>query len=114
VIGRLAMLGLLVVGCGGIGDAQKRLRTAIDANQDRLDTCYAKSLERDAEGKGSMVLVLRVTDTGELEEVTVNSSEVTDRKLEKCVKAALMKVKLEPAPDGAFEVEYTFDFTPES
>lgn len=107
------MIVLAIAGCGGgIGNGQARLRTAIDAKQDSLDGCYGEGLERSAEAQGTMQLLVHVL--GGRIGVDVKSSEIEDPKLEKCVKAALEKVKLSPAPDANFEVEYTVQFKPES
>lgn len=84
----LCSIGL--VACGGVGDAQLRLRTAVNAKQDKLDACYTRSLTRDADGKGAMQLLLHVNQSdGVVDPVTVTSSEITDPKLAKCVRAAL-------------------------
>jgi hypothetical protein len=107
------MIVLAIAGCGGgIGNGQARLRTAINAKQDSLDDCYGEGLERSAEAQGTMQLLVHVLD-GRVG-VDVTSSELEDPKLEKCVKAVLEKVKLNPAPDANFEVEYTVRFKPES
>ena len=112
---RAALLVVVLAGCGGIGDAQKRLRTAIDAKQDTLDACYAKSLGRDAGGKGSMELLLHVAgDGGQVDSVKITSSDLADPKLEKCVKSTLKAVQLDPAPASAFDIEYTLEFGPET
>ncbi len=109
----LCSIGL--VACGGVGDAQLRLRTAVNAKQDKLDACYTRSLTRDADGKGAMQLLLHVNQSdGVVDPVTVTSSEITDPKLAKCVRAALSAVQLSPAPGQDLDVAYTLEFGPEN
>jgi hypothetical protein len=106
------LICLVVGACGGdLGNAPKRLRTAIEAQQDGLDGCYGKTLEHTADAAGSMSLLIRVK-SGQVTEVAVTASEIEDPNLDKCVKTTLQKVQLDPPPDTDFEVEYTVRFRP--
>ena len=101
---------LLVALAGCVPDlvaAKKTLRAAVDDTQDDLDACYAKSLERDAEGKGEMALTLHVLATGRVESAKVTSTEVADPKLDKCITGVLMEVRVKPAPPAEFDIDYT-------
>lgn len=113
---RLTLAGALVAavaaaaGCG-IGDAQTRLRTAVDAKQPTLDDCYADALQRDRTLGGSMALTLHVSeDSGEVTRVEITSPGVDDPQLQECVKTVLTGVDLDPPPKSNLEVEYTLRF----
>ncbi|MFW6051539.1 MAG: AgmX/PglI C-terminal domain-containing protein [Myxococcota bacterium] len=112
----LACAGLLVATAGcGVGDAQQRLRTAVDAEREQLDGCFAEALERDRNLTGDMVLQLHVSrQTGEVEEVEVDRSDVGDATLEQCVRTTLAGVRLEEAPRANLQVQYTLRFVPTS
>ena len=107
---RLALFILL--GACATDPYQARLRTAVDARQSRLDGCYEKSLEREnATPDGKMKLVLHVPKHGnEVEAVDVEKSDMKDKKLQRCVKTALVGVKLGARPDEDLDVEYTLAF----
>lgn len=105
---------LALAACGGgVGDAQKRLRTAIEAKQDALDDCYEKTLERDTEVKGNLMVVLKVAKGGGGVSSAVTGGKVKDGKLVKCVQGTLDAIKLKPAPGANMEVTYTLAFAPE-
>ena len=108
---RIALFILL--GACAADPYQARLRTAVDARQSRLDGCYEKSLERDdaTTADGKMKLVLHVPKHGnEVESVDVEKTDLKDKKLQRCVKTALVGVKLGARPDEDLDVEYTLAF----
>ena len=91
--------------------AKKNLRAAVDDQQEDLDACYTSSLEREADGKGEMAVVLHVASgDGRVERVAVSNSDLTDPKLEKCIKTALVKVRVKPVPAADFDIDYTLQF----
>lgn len=98
---------------GGIGDSQKRLRTAIEAKQDALDDCYEKSLTRSAETAGNLNMLVKVAKKSGTISAKAAGGKISDTKLVKCVETALDAVKLAPAPKSNMEVTYTFAFAPE-
>ena len=104
----LAMLS----GCvPDLAAAQKHLRSAIDAKEDDLASCYGAAVARDKDAAGVMKLVLHVVpDDGRVESVTVSASDLSDAKLEKCVKGTLVKVRVKPAPPSAFDIDYKLQF----
>lgn len=107
-----AVLGF---GCGGIGDSQSRLRSAVDAKKPTLDDCYASALERDRARSGTMDLWLHVNDeSGRVEKVEVSESSVADPALQQCVETALVGVQLDPPPGAPMKVDYTLQFRPSS
>jgi hypothetical protein len=104
---------LLIAACGGgIGDAQKRLRTAVDAKQDAFDDCYEKALAKNAEVAGKLQVVLKVKKGGSAVSASPSGGKLDD-KLVECVQTALDSVKLSPAPKANTEVSYTLSFAPE-
>ena len=108
----LAALGAMVSGCG-IGDAQARLRTAIDAKKPTLDECYRVSLVAHKHVAGEMQLAIHVVEaTGLADAIEVKSSTVKDAALHKCVETALVGTKLEPTPNANLKVDYTLRFAP--
>jgi hypothetical protein len=104
-------LAVLSAGCG-IGDAQTRLRTAIDAKKPTLDECYGTALTRDKTTAGEMRLFVNVDETSGVVNQVEISSGPKDPMLTKCIESALAGVKLEPAPAANLKVEYTLRFTP--
>lgn len=109
----LGIASLVAAGCGGIGDAQKRVRTAVDAQQPTLNECYGAMLARDATAAGSMELTLRVGESGgRVETVNIKRSDLTDPELQTCVKQALAGVSIQPAPKANLDIGYTLTFTP--
>jgi hypothetical protein len=107
----LSVVLIVVLGAcgGGIGDAQTRLRTAIEARQDNLDGCYGDTLEHMPAAAGKIGLLIHVKQ-GQVSDVDVTATEIEDVKLVKCVKSTLKKVALDPPPKSDFEVEYTLRF----
>ena len=108
---RLALV-LVLAGCvPDLAAAKKNLRSAVEDKQDELAACYTAGLARDAEAKGSMALVLHVTAAeGHVESVKVGATELSDTKLEKCVKSALTAVEVAPVPAADFDIDYTLQF----
>jgi hypothetical protein len=103
-----ALLLLVLAGCvPDLVASKKTLRAAVDDTQEDLDACYAKSLERDADGKGEMALTLHVLATGRVESAKVTSTEVADPKLDKCITGVLTEVRVKPAPPADFDIDYT-------
>lgn len=109
----LILAALASTGCG-IGDAQKKLRTAVDAERPSLDDCFAQALERDREmSGGDMQVLLHVSrKTGRVDQAEVAHSEVEDAALQQCVESALTNVALEEPPKANLKVEYTLRFVP--
>ena len=109
----IAILGLAA--CGGIGGAQKHLRSAVDNTKPTLDDCYAKALERDDKAAGSMTVNLTVGEkSGEVDKVDVIDPGFADDGLQSCVESALVGVSISPKPKANLKVEYTLDFSPAS
>jgi len=107
----IAILGL--AGCGGIGNAQKNLRSAVDNTKPTLDDCYAKALERDKTASGSMTLNLIVGEkSGAVDKVEVLDPGFADGDLQSCVEGALVGVSISPKPKANLKVEYKLDFSP--
>jgi len=115
---RNMMIGLALVGlagCGGIGNAQNNLRSAVDTKKPTLDDCYATALEGDAKAAGSMTVKLTVgKKSGTIDKVDVVDPGFADHSLQGCVEGALTGVALDPKPKANLEVEYTLDFRPKS
>ncbi len=102
-------------GCGGIGNAQVRLRSAIDNQQSTLDGCYEQALVRDKSLTGNMTLWLHVTEKGgTVTEVEVENSTVNDPELTQCVQNSLVGVSIDPKPKANLKVEYQLEFTPKA
>jgi hypothetical protein len=106
---RAAIALVLACGGGGVGNAPKLLRSAIEAKQDSLDGCYGNTLEKSADAAGKMSLLIKVKG-GAIVDVDIKSSEIEDPKLDKCIKTTIKKVKLEGASDADFDIEYTVQF----
>ena len=106
------LLALALAGCvPDLAAAKKNLRTAVEDQQEDLDACYTSSLERDADGKGEMAVTLHVASgDGRVEQVKVASTDLADPKLEKCVKSALVKVRVKPVPPADFDIDYKLQF----
>jgi hypothetical protein len=106
----LASVFVVAAACGGdLGDAPKRLRTAIEAQQDMLNSCYGKTVAHSADAAGKMALVIKVK-SGQVNDVNVTSSEIDDAKLGKCITGAIKKVQLDPPAGADFDVDYTVQF----
>lgn len=112
---------VLLAGCAvGIDNSQHQLRTAIDAQQDRLHRCYAQALVNDAEMEGTMRLLVRVpqrTDRIDLVEPS-GESHLTNPQLHgplhRCVQRALIGTSIGATPmQDDLYVEYAFQFGPE-
>ena len=108
-------LGLLAAAGCGIGDAQQRLRTAVEAKRDELGQCYAGALQRDRNAAGEMRVWLNVdSDGGDVDSVEVIESPIGDPAFGQCVDGVLRTVQLDTAPKAALEVEYALTFRPEN
>jgi hypothetical protein len=103
---------VLASGCG-IGNAQARLRSAIDARKPSLDQCYAATLERDKGAAGDMRMWVSVDKrSGAVEKVEVLESAIDDPTLGQCVQDTVGQVKMDPKPKRGLKVEYTLRFSP--
>lgn len=103
----------LAGGCG-IGDAQARLRTAVDAKNEELSACYAGALERNRNAAGTIRATLHVEDdVGRVNQVEIEQSDLTDQAFQACMTDSLQSIQLEEAPAANLEVKYTFQFTPQ-
>lgn len=117
---KLFPLVLLAGGCAvGLDNSQHQLRTAIDAQQDRLHRCYAQALVNDAEMEGTIRLLVRVpqrTDRIDLVEPS-GESQLTNPQLHgplhRCVQRALIGTSIGATPmQDDLYVEYAFQFAP--
>ncbi len=107
----IAMLGLAA--CGGIGNAQKNVRSAVDNKTPTLDDCYGQALERDKTATGSMTLNLIVGEkSGAVDQVEMLDPGFADGELQSCVQTALVGLSISPKPKANLKVEYRLDFSP--
>jgi hypothetical protein len=107
-------LSVLGIGCG-IGDAQQRLRTAVDEKRGELSACYAGALQRDRNAGGEMRVWLEVdNEGGDVDNVEVSSTPIDDPGFGMCVDGVLRSVQLAEAPKANLRVEYSLMFTPEN
>lgn len=103
---------LAATGCG-VGDAQTRVRSAVDARNPELNQCYASALERDRNTSGNMRAWIYVEDEqGRIERVEFTEG-VQDQQLQACMEGTLQQVQLEEAPPANLKIEYTFDLQPQ-
>lgn len=108
----LIIASALALTACGIGDAQPRLRTAVDAKQDEMDRCYTTALTRDQSIGGEVEATLHVEGTtGHLEQVEFGEGQVSDPQLRSCLANVLQGVTLPDAPRKKLEVLYTFRLT---
>jgi hypothetical protein len=111
----LISIGLLslIAACGGPDHSQRRLRTAVDAQQDALNRCYEKTLKRDAEAAGTMTVTMRVpTNTdGQVDRVEIATRDLESKKLQTCVRNTLLGLRIKP-PEDEVRVQYTLKFAP--
>ena len=112
----ISLAGALALSaCGGIGSAQKNLRSAVDAKQPTLDGCYGTALERSNEASGEMQLNLHVAEkSGRIERVEVLDAGFADGELQSCVENALVGIVISPKPAAGLKVEYQLVFNPTS
>lgn len=103
-------LGLaLLAGCS-IGDAQSRLRSAVDAKGEEFNDCYAQALTRDQSIQGSLDAVLYVDKvTGAISRVEFANGAVGDGELERCMTSVLGTVQVDGDLKKNLEVSYTFE-----
>jgi len=114
---RLLVLITVTSAACGYENSQAHLRTAIDAQQDALDACYARTLASTPDTQGAMHVIVRVPrGSGQVEGVGVETgSEVSDRRLERCVQRVLVGIPIGTMPiEDDLNVAYTFQFEPKS
>ncbi len=100
-------------GCG-IGDAQRHLRSAVDAKSQELDQCYAQALTRNRDAAGTLNANLHVgASDGRVDQVEFVGGDVRDPELQSCMTATLTQVQLPEPPAANLKVEYTFQLAPE-
>jgi len=109
----LLIIGGAIALCAcGIGDAQPRLRTAVDAKRAEMNSCYTTALSRDESIGGEVEATLHVEgSTGHLAQVEFGEGQVTDPQLRSCLSNVLQSVTLSDAPKKKLEVSYTFRLT---
>lgn len=102
----------LLAGCG-IGDAQTRVRSAVDARSPDLNQCYAAALTRDASTSGTMSAWVYVeSNEGRVERVEFEPGEVSDPTLQSCMNEALTQIRLDEPPAANLKIQYSFQLTP--
>ncbi|MCA9580358.1 MAG: AgmX/PglI C-terminal domain-containing protein [Myxococcales bacterium] len=112
LIALAAAMALLLAACG-TKETQVALRTAVDAKQKELSTCYAASLKRNRNTSGDVVLWITVSDkNGTVSEVEVDRTEIADKDLQACIGQQLKGITLDKAPPHNVKVEYTLTFKP--
>ena len=112
MIRAMLIISALALTACGIGDAQPRLRTAVDAKQAELNTCYTTALTRDPTIGGEVEATLHVEgSTGHVQQVEFGEGQVTDPQLRTCLANVIQGVTLPDAPKKKLEVRYTFRLT---
>jgi hypothetical protein len=115
IFAAVAAAALSMAGCGGIGNAQVQLRSAIDAKKPSLDSCYEQALERNENLAGGMTVWVHVAEKdGTVSEVEVAESAADDQELTQCIQSALVGTQISPAPKANLKVEYRIELTPEA
>jgi hypothetical protein len=111
----IALVAVAAAGCGH--ELKVATRQDIDgqvrALKPALSECYRQALERNPQLRGMATLAFMVApESGQVGEVRVLSSEITDEQLKQCVvgRAAAMRVmQVHPRP---IEVSYPLNFVP--
>ena len=115
---RINVALFVMLGACGYENSQLRLRTAIDAQQGRLDRCYAELLAEDpnAEGMVKLLVTVPVRSNGQITNVEFSpKSQIQDPQLQACVERALIGMPIHGAPiQNDLLVEYTLRFEPEA
>ena len=109
----IALLALGLASACGIGDAQQRLRTAVDAKRGELDGCYTAALARDESIEGQLDATVHV-DRAEarVESVEFTGGDVSEPQLQQCFSDVLTGVRLEDPPAANLQVSYSFRLSP--
>jgi len=108
----LSSVGLILAVASGcsIGDAQTRLRSAVDEKYNEYNRCYAEALVRDENTAGQLDAVLYVDKvTGAITNVEFDSGAVSDPELQRCLTSALGAVDVEGDLKRDLVVSYTFE-----
>jgi hypothetical protein len=104
-------LGALISACGP-GNAQTLLRSAVDAEQDTLEGCYAKALERDETTAGVVRARLHVEKSSGLVRKVEILESVGDETLRSCMDAALTGIRIAEPAKVDVHVDYEFELVP--
>ena len=111
------ILFVMLAACG-YENSQLRLRTAMDAQQGRLDGCYAELLAENPEAEGlvKMLVTVPVNNNGTISNVEFSpKSQIQDPQLEQCIQRVLIGMPINGAPiQNDLLVEYTLRFEPEA
>ena len=109
----LTVLAAASAGCAGLGQSQRDLRTAVDAENSTLSSCYGAALQRDPSAAGTVEARLVVPKTsGKVESVNIDRSDLADPTFQSCFTDALQSIQLSQPPGVNLDVAYTFEFTP--
>jgi hypothetical protein len=115
---RISVALFVMLAACGYENSQVRLRTAIDAQQTRLDACYADLLADvpDAQGMVKMLVTVPVNSNGQITNVEFSpKSQIQDPQLQQCVQRVLVGMPINGAPiQNDLLVEYTLRFEPEA
>jgi hypothetical protein len=113
-VSRVALGLLLACGCA-VSNPQQRLRTAVDARQASLDDCYAKVLGHDRNAEGTMKLWVHVPENARrVDQVEIEKTKLSDKRLNRCVRAALLNVDIGESTETDVKVQYTLAFEPDT
>lgn len=108
----IALASAAATGCG-IGEAQTRLRTAVDAKQQELGQCYGEALARNPQAGGTIQAWINLdSDSGRIESVEYTGGDFRDEAMLSCMTSTLQTVQLMQAPKANLRVEYAFHLTP--
>ncbi len=103
-------LASVLTACG-LGDSQRHLRNAVDAQRDDLQSCYAGALAREATAAGEVQAFLHVEDDeGRIEHVEIVRTDFGDDAFHACLEGSLRRLRLEEPPPANLKVEYVFEF----
>jgi hypothetical protein len=110
----LGLLGVAACGCA-THDSQRLLRTAVDARQASLDECYATALDHDRTTAGTMKLWVHVRENAHhVDAVEIEkNAKLANKRLNRCVRAALLNIDIGEPADSEVKVQYTLAFQPD-
>ena len=107
----LAAACSVCLGCGLVGQTQRKLRAAVDARKEPLTACYRALVARQPDATGSMRLRLDVRhEQRRVTESVVVRAQPDEPRFVSCVTKVLRRIELSEAPTSNLAVEYTFSF----
>lgn len=91
---------------------EEKVQTVISRGKFQVQLCYESALRRNQSLKGNMAWQWRIDTRGEISDIELMNSELSDNSLVRCVRRKIAAWKFPPAKVGSVKIFHQFKFKP--